>query len=74
MVTVRLGEVGLTVFTVLPMASAPVALNAPVTARPVEETVAMVELLTETKTFPFPLPQVWPITRSGVPVVPVFES
>ena len=32
MVTVRLGDVGLTVFTVLPMASAPVALNAPVTA------------------------------------------
>ena len=32
-VIVRLGEVGLTVFTVLPMASAPVADSAPVTAR-----------------------------------------
>ena len=38
MVTVRLGDVGLTVFTVLPMASSPVLLN----AMPVAEITARI--------------------------------
>ena len=44
-VIVRLGEVGLTVFTVLPMASAPVQLNVPMTAAPVEVSVKLPKAL-----------------------------
>lgn len=42
-VIVRLGKVAVVVFTVFPMASAPVLDNVPVTARPVEEKAAIAD-------------------------------